>query len=60
MNEDIFKRLIFQNLNQALVNGEFRHCLKQAEVIPGFKKEKRLDKSNYRPNEYFTSNIQNL
>ena len=49
MNEDIFSRLIFQNSNQSLVNGEFPHCLKQAEVIPVFKKEEKLDKSNYRP-----------
>ena len=34
MNEDIFSRLIFQNANQSLVNGEFPHCLKQAELIP--------------------------
>ena len=49
MNEDIFSRLIFQNLNQSLINGDFPHCLKQAEVIPVFKKEEKLDKSNYRP-----------
>ena len=42
MNEDIFSRLIFQNFNQFLINGEFAHCLKQAEVI-------ELDKPNYRP-----------
>ena len=45
MNEDIFSRLIFQNFNQSLINGEFPHCLKQAEIIPVFKKEKKLDKS---------------
>ena len=39
MNEDIFSRLIFQNFNQSLINGDFPHCLKQAEVIPVFKKE---------------------
>ena len=39
INEDIFPRLIFQNFNQLLVNGEFSHCLKQAEVISAFKKE---------------------
>ena len=49
MNEDIFSRLIFQNFNQSLINGDFPHCLKQAEVIPVFKKEEKLDKSNYRP-----------
>ena len=48
MNEDIFSRLIFQNFNQSLVNGDFPHCLKQAEVIPVLKKEEKLDKSNYR------------
>ena len=48
MNEDIFSRLLFQNFNQYLINGEFPHCLKQAEVIPVFKKEEKLDKSNYR------------
>ena len=36
MNEDMFSRLFFQNLNQFLVYGEFPHCLKQAEVIPVF------------------------
>ena len=49
MNEDIFSRLIFQNLNQSLVNGEFPHCLKQGEVIPVFKNKGKLDKSNNRP-----------
>ena len=49
MNEDIFSRLIFQNFNQSLIYGDFPHCLKQAETIPVFKKEKKLDKSNYRP-----------
>ena len=49
MNEDIFSRLTFQNSNQSLVNGEFPHCLKQAEVIPVFKNKEKLDKSNNRP-----------
>ena len=49
MNKDVFSRLIFQNFKQSLINGEFPHCLKQAEVIPGFKKEEKLDKSNNRP-----------
>ena len=49
MSEDIFSRLIFQNFSQSLINGDFPHCLKQAEVIPVFKKEEKLDKSNYRP-----------
>ena len=38
INEGIFSRLIFQNFNQSLVSGEYPHCLKQAEVIPVFKK----------------------
>ena len=42
INEDIFSRLIFPNCNQSLVSGEFPHCLKQAEVIPVFKKEENL------------------
>ena len=49
MNEGIFSRLMFQNFNQSLVNGEFPHCLKQAEVIPVFKNKEKLDKSNNRP-----------
>ena len=49
MNENIFSRLIFQNFNQCLVNGEFPLRLKQAEVILVFKKEEKLDKSNFRP-----------
>ena len=49
INEDIFSTLIFQNFNQSLVNGEFPHCLKQAEVIPVFKNKGKLDKSNNRP-----------
>ena len=48
MNEVIFSSLIYQNSNQYLVNDEFRLCLKQAEVFPVFKKEKKLDKFNYR------------
>ena len=49
MNEDIFSRLIFQNFNQSLVNGEFPQCLKQPEVNAVFKEEEKLNKSNYRP-----------
>ena len=49
MNEGIFSRLMFQNFNQSLVNGEFPHCLKQAEVIPVFKNKEKLHKSNNRP-----------
>ena len=49
MNENIFSRLKFQNFNQSFMNGEFPHCLKQAEFIPVFKKEEKLDNSNYRP-----------
>ena len=48
MNEDIFSRSIFQNFNQSFINGEFPHCLKQAEIIHVFKTEEKLDKSNYR------------
>ena len=33
----------------SLINGEFPHNLKQAEVIPVFEKEAKSDKSNYRP-----------
>ena len=46
--KDVFLRLIFQNFNQSLVNGEFPHCLKQAEVIPVFKNKEKLDKSKNR------------
>ena len=49
MNEDIFSRLIFQNFNQSLINSEFPHCLKQAEVITVFKNKEKLDKSINRP-----------
>ena len=49
MNKDIFSRLIFQNFNQSLVNGEFFQCLKQPEVNPVFKEEEKLNKSDYRP-----------
>ena len=49
MNEDIFSRLTFQNVNQCLINGDFPSCVKQAEVISVIKKEEKLDKSNYRP-----------
>ena len=34
MNEDIFSRLILQNFNQSLVNGDSPHCLKKSGVIP--------------------------
>ena len=40
---------MFQNFNQSLVNGEFRHCLKQAQVIPVVKNKEKLDQYNYRP-----------
>ena len=48
INEDMFSRLMFQNFNKFLINGKFLHCLKQAEVIPVFEKEDKLDKKNYR------------
>ena len=35
-------------MNQSPVNDEFPQCLKQIEAIPVFKKEKKLQKSNYR------------
>ena len=60
MNEDIFSRLIFQNCYQSLINDDFPHCFKQSEVIPVFRKEEKLDKSNYRPVSFFTSNLQSL
>ena len=41
MNEDIFSRSIFQNINQFLINGEFPRYLNQAEVIPVFKKQEK-------------------
>ena len=47
MNQDIFSRLTFQNFNQSLVNGEFTQCLKQAEVIPVFKKEEKFSEFSY-------------
>ena len=47
MNEDIFSRLMFPNFNQLFVNGQFPYCLKQAKVIPFFKKVEKLEKSNY-------------
>ena len=49
MNEDIFSRLLFQNFNQSLMNGEFPHCLKQAEVITVFENKEKCDKSINRP-----------
>ena len=49
MNEDIISRLIFQNFIQSLVNGEFSYCLKRTKVIPVFKNEEKLEKSNNRP-----------
>ena len=49
INQGIFSRLIFQNFNQSLVSGEYPHCLKEAKVIPVFKKEEKPDKSKYRP-----------
>ena len=41
MNEDIFSRSIFQNINQSLSNGEFPRYLNQAEVVPVFKKQEK-------------------
>ena len=49
MNEDIFSRLLFQSFNQSLINGEFPHCLKQAEVITVFENKDKRDKSINRP-----------
>ena len=41
MNEDIFSRSTFQNINQSLINGEFLRYLKQAEVVTVFKKQEK-------------------
>ena len=49
MNEDIFSRLLFQSFNQSLINGEFPHGLKQAEVITVFENKDKRDKSINRP-----------
>ena len=49
INEDIFSRMVFQNFNQSIVNGEFPQRLKQAEIIPIFKNKEKRDKSNNRP-----------
>ena len=58
MNEDNFSRLIFQNFNQSLVNGEFPHSSKHTEVIPIFKNKEKRDKSINRTCKCFTSNLQ--
>ena len=49
INEDSFSRIVFQNFNQSIFNGEFPQCLKQAEIIPIFKNKEKRDKSNNRP-----------
>ena len=36
-------------MSWSLINGEFPHKFKQAEVIPVFEKEEKRDKSNNRP-----------
>ena len=53
IDEDIFLRLIFQNFNQSLVNGELHNCLKQAEIIPVLKKEEKIDKFKHIPIRFY-------
>ena len=53
IDEDIFLRLIFQNFNQSLVNGELHNCLKQAEIIPVLKKEEKIDKFKHIPISFY-------
>ena len=53
IDEDIFLRLIFQNFNQSLVNGELHNCLKQAEIIPVLEKEEKIDKFKHIPISFY-------
>ena len=43
------RSLPWSAMSWSLINGEFPHNFKQAEVIPVFEKEEKRDKSNNRP-----------
>ena len=46
---DIFASFLHSSFNTSVTNSEFPSVLKQANVTPGFKKEERYFKDNYRP-----------
>ena len=48
-NIEIFSPFLCESINHSLQNAYFPNDLKLAEVIPLFKKDSRLEKSNYRP-----------
>ena len=48
-NEDICSIVLTSDINRCIVNGTFPNNLKNADIIPTFKKNDRLLKSNYRP-----------
>ena len=48
-NHDLFTPKIHNDINQAIISGEFPNNLKLADVTPAHKKGDRTDKCNYRP-----------
>ena len=49
MNKDIFANFITDHFNYCIAYGEYPDDLKHADVIPIHKKNKKCDKTNYRP-----------
>ena len=48
-NPDIFANFLHSSFNTSVTNLEFPSVLKQANVVPVFKKGERYSKDNYRP-----------
>ena len=49
LNTDIITNFVFHNFNNSLSSSNFPLEMKQADVIPIFKKGDKTDKENYRP-----------
>ena len=48
-NADIICEVLWENFNLSMEKSKFPQPLKKADITPIFKKDSRLDKSNYRP-----------
>ena len=48
-NSNIFSNLIYKHFNYCIDKGEFPNDLKQAGIVPLYKKNNKCEKENYKP-----------
>ena len=51
-NRDIISDILSNDFNNSICKAKFLANLKYVDILPAFKKDNRLVKSNYRPNKY--------